>query len=401
MQQLKPLLLSFISLALLACNTQQKQNLDTNTNNIQKDQNTTNIGNRLTLSISGQVIDSITSDGVASVKLQLGDLTESTNSSGYFSFKNIKLDKGSYTLVIKHNNYIATNKSIEVNKKDKTTAALTGIVKNKTSKAVLEGVIVRDQGITSRYTKDNKKQIVTDNMTELQWQDDSEVSRNRLNWKAAKNYCDKLSLGGYSDWRLPNITELLSITDLGRHDPAINPVFRYTSNGRYWSSSPNAWSGSTAWFVFFYYGNRAYYLKSKPLYVRCVRGKALVAPSYTRDNTKQIVTDNITELQWQDDSEVTSNKRNWQAAKNYCDKLNLGGYSDWRLPNITELLSITDLGSYIPAINPAFRHTSESWYWSSSSHVSSSNTPWVVFFYNGNSGYYHDKGKSLHVRCVR
>lgn len=44
-------------------------------------------------------------------------------------------------------------------------------------------------------------------------------------WAAAITYCYGLTLGGFSDWRLPNCFELMSILKL---DAAVNPVFAYS-----------------------------------------------------------------------------------------------------------------------------------------------------------------------------
>ncbi|MBZ0271357.1 DUF1566 domain-containing protein [bacterium] len=52
-----------------------------------------------------------------------------------------------------------------------------------------------------------KSKIWRDPTTGLTW----ETNRNVGNWLKAGSYCDNLELGGYSDWRLPNIDELRSL----------------------------------------------------------------------------------------------------------------------------------------------------------------------------------------------
>jgi len=64
--------------------------------------------------------------------------------------------------------------------------------------------------------------------------------------------------------------------------------------------------------------------------------------AFSRDDTAQIVTDNKTKLQWQDDKNTASDDivLKWGKAVSYCETLTLGGYSDWRLPNIDELSNL-------------------------------------------------------------
>ena len=111
-------------------------------------------------------------------------------------------------------------------------------------------------------------QTFVDTTTRLEWQDDASVKKD---WQGAIAYCKNLSLKGKSDWRLPSIEELLSITDDTKYDPAIKSGFKNVVSGYYWSSSSDASLAGTAWLVDFYDGNDGTYYKSGELYVRCVR----------------------------------------------------------------------------------------------------------------------------------
>jgi len=57
--------------------------------------------------------------------------------------------------------------------------------------------------------KDNGDGTVTDKNMGLMWQKDDD-GRQR-NWDDSRNYCNSLSLGGHSDWRLPTLHELTSL----------------------------------------------------------------------------------------------------------------------------------------------------------------------------------------------
>jgi hypothetical protein len=111
-------------------------------------------------------------------------------------------------------------------------------------------------------------------------------------------------------------------------------------------------------------------------------------------------TDSTTGLIWQDDSAAKDTKMNWENAQHYCSELNLGGYSDWRLPAIKELQSIVDISRYEPAIKKGFSHVASDGYWSSSTYVSDTEYAWIVNFKDGDT-YYSTKTNERYVRCVR
>jgi hypothetical protein len=110
---------------------------------------------------------------------------------------------------------------------------------------------------------------------------------------------------------------------------------------------------------------------------------------------KVIVKDTATGLEWT--KEYATNKT-WQQALDYCETLNYGDYSDWRLPNIEELKTLIDDTIYGPA--STFPGMSSNSFWSSSSSVSSTNYAWYVYFYYGYVYYYY-KTSYNYARCVR
>jgi len=114
--------------------------------------------------------------------------------------------------------------------------------------------------------------IVTDNTRGLMWQDDAAAASTQLTCQNAIDHCEALDLGGYTDWRLPNIKELKSIVDRSKSTaPIIYSAFQNTPSNGYWSATTLASNTSYAWYVTFYYGLDYWDGKSGSVYVRCVR----------------------------------------------------------------------------------------------------------------------------------
>jgi hypothetical protein len=236
--------------------------------------------------------------------------------------------------------------------------------------------------------------------------------------------------GGYSDWRLPTIKELTYIVNfnISWPGPMIDNGYFPNTADWYWSSTPGtyAYGGGTAvWLVDFGGGvGGSYGNKFDDHYVRAVRGGqpgalgySVIQPfdtmgsglsddvstatgSYT-DNGDGTVTDTSTSLTWQ---KASSSGKTWEQALAYCEGLNLGDHTDWRLPSIKELRSLVDYSRYGPAINTTyFPDTVSDFYWSSTTGTGDTHSAWLVYFdfgYITHSDY--DKSyRAGHVRAVR
>ena len=82
---------------------------------------------------------------------------------------------------------------------------------------------------------------------------------------------------GYTDWRVPNIKELVSIHEACRRNPAVNEVvFPNTPSATHWSSSTPHTQPSVAWYMDGGGGVVSFTLKSDniPRFVKLVRGGA-------------------------------------------------------------------------------------------------------------------------------
>ena len=116
--------------------------------------------------------------------------------------------------------------------------------------------------------------IVTDNKTSLEWQDNNDTNSTQYTWQEAIDYCEALNLDGYSDWRLPNINELKTIIDRNKVRPSIVNGFEYVGIDNvysYWSSSSVKNEEGYAWIVSFRFGSIHSDGKYDDHYVRCIR----------------------------------------------------------------------------------------------------------------------------------
>lgn len=106
---------------------------------------------------------------------------------------------------------------------------------------------------------------VIDNMLGVIW---GATLEGRKTWTEAKQACEKLGKG----WRLPTVSELFSLVDRKKYNPAIDTnIFPDTKSSWYWTSELVAGSDGYAWFVNFYDGCVDSFYKYNYNYVRPVR----------------------------------------------------------------------------------------------------------------------------------
>ena len=127
----------------------------------------------------------------------------------------------------------------------------------------------------TRFT-DNDDGTITDNATGLMWVANPTTAGvgSQYNWSTALSNCEGLEYAGYSDWRLPNILEIVSIVDYGDATaPVIDETYFTCQSDYYWSSTTNADFTDYAWYVNFYKGFVNFVIKVNfSYYVRPVRG---------------------------------------------------------------------------------------------------------------------------------
>ena len=252
---------------------------------------------------------------------------------------------------------------------------------------------------------DNGDGTVTDRVTGLVWE---KTDGGAMTWEQARARAETLRLAGRSDWRLPSSMELLALMDHDRHGPAMDTAaFPYTGARYWWTRTPAAGDPSRAWLVNTGGGIGAHAKTEavgaggdRPVHVRCVSGACATGDGpKLRDNGDGTVSDLRTGLVWQ---KVGADKpMTWEQALAACSSLNLAGKTDWRLPNIKELRSLSDDTRSRPSVDRAFfPSVQSSAYWSSTTQSNRPERAWHTDFASGLVTY-TDKTASLLVLAVR
>lgn len=251
--------------------------------------------------------------------------------------------------------------------------------------------------------------VILDDFTRLHWQ--NQGSSTPISWSqeaspgSAQRYCDRLSQGGYTDWRVPSVLELQSLVDytvfLG---PMINSIaFPFTPADFFWASSDNAASPNYAWGVDFRGGSTQMREGNSSGYLRCVRGSyPSTADRYVNEKgspltpSSEQVKDRGTGLIWQRGILSLANQ---SAASGYCETLKLGRAS-WKLPTIKELGTLVNNKLFDPSLNKTvFPGPSLLSLWSSS-RDSKGVGLWYQRFFIGETGV-TPLEFPLFARCVR
>jgi hypothetical protein len=243
-------------------------------------------------------------------------------------------------------------------------------------------------------------ETVLDTLTGLEWQRTWSESPGPGYWQPAADYCEDLVWAGRGDWRLPTLQELAGLVHQGRSAPAIDPAaFPGTPPTTFWTSSrASSWEYYT---VDFQHGVTL--ITGRAEAVRCVRGGPYHTTSADRYEVQDgVARDRATGLDW---TLETASPLAWAEALSYCEELEVGGLSDWRLPDIAELRSVAE--SAPGPDSPSFPGAPPSPYhvilWSSTSLASNPGFVWYQVLSAGDyvpadTGF---KGSLLEALCVR
>ncbi|TVR02246.1 MAG: DUF1566 domain-containing protein [Desulfovibrionales bacterium] len=261
------------------------------------------------------------------------------------------------------------------------------------------------------------------------------------------NYLKKLnemSLCGYQDWRLPDKKQLLSILDFGvprnnswetTHPYIIIDTHRF--NQLIYTNSLYSRQHGSSWAIHYStdssmtdIGSSIFrssdlvqgqviasrsdiYTGSTSKAEHCLQGSSPSNPDdYYRDNDDGTITDIRTGLMWKKCSEGQvwngisctgiAYAFTWNSALRHASVHSYANYSDWRMPNVKELVSLVEFCRVTPSINTKFfPNTPATFFWTSSPPHEHWNTPFAVTFDFGRFTTYRFSLSALNIRLVR
>lgn len=249
------------------------------------------------------------------------------------------------------------------------------------------------------YYINNGNGTITDTVTGLMWQ---QTDGGEMTIENAEAYCDTLSLGGHSDWRLPTIYEAVSILNFQNVNPPLDTkVFTKTGADYWWTSQKQANDVTRAWET-----NAGGGIGSHPkdetvsaggtkkFHCRAVRSihEPVECLTHFEDQGNGTIQDYLTNLVWL--KKISPDSLTWEQAITYAESFSTNGTSDWRLPNIKELQSIEDVRIINPSIDTKiFTNMGNKVFWSSTSLPNIPEKAWYLNTANGITTYDFKTGK--------
>ncbi|XDD44760.1 DUF1566 domain-containing protein (plasmid) [Leptospira sp. WS60.C2] len=389
--------------------------------------------------------------GLISIGLRLRNVdgTEITLSPGQTSFQLTNTQKGNYLVSIQRQPLIQS--CTLTNQSGNSESAVTNLIVNCSGIGVA-GIGLWDTGLSDCYTNSNSISVqcpnplfprqdgdinpisarsftvlgdgnIKDNISGLIWRPCIE------GWSGANcftgvastsNFATAQSKCGPLPWRVPSAKELMSIIDFTNPSYGVVSVFPNHPGGFFLWSNEDFGSQSLVLNINTGAIDLLSKLNTAVGYVQCVNDSEVVSvPVNFTDLGNGIIRDEVNGLEWEkciaglsgaNCSVGTPTYVTWQAGLAYCANLNLGGYSDWRMPNINELSSIVDFSrfSLSTTIDPIFTGSPRDKYHSSTT-IGNGNQysgQWINSvgnfpYYPGNYQTSNQKGTSYLTRCVR
>jgi len=285
---------------------------------------------------------------------------------------------------------------------------------------------------------------VKDNQTGLVWARDASISEFPLSWKEAFDFIGELNRSlflSFDDWKLPNRRELFSLVShqfinpcLPSGHPFLNILYTY-----YWTSTTCDRLPGQAWYIHFG-GARVFKGLKDVSYmvwpVRAPGGSKIFETGQTRcygpngdfapcvgsgqdgemksgerlrqprfSDKGHTVMDMATGLSWTKNADCASSVLDWESAFQIVRQMNREekfGFKDWRMPGITELESIVDMGRHSPALPDGHPFSDvRDFYWSSTTSEYDTDYAWALYLRDGGLGVGYKTSPDFHLWAVR
>ncbi len=240
-----------------------------------------------------------------------------------------------------------------------------------------------------------------------------------FSWQEAFDFVTDMNANarfGLNHWRLPDRDELFSLISHARINPAIVEPDQFCNifNGYYWTATPCDQYPRQAWTI---------HLGGGRVVKGMIHGSYMVWPVHDSPDKLQVsakisdpagtrfqasqdtVSDNATGLTWLRHADIMGKAVRWTDALSHILQMNTEkwlGFQDWRLPNIRELESLTDMSLHSPAIAgwDWFRSI-RPFYWSGTTSVYEPSYAWTLYSEDGNIGVGFKPGTAFHLWPVR
>jgi len=273
------------------------------------------------------------------------------------------------------------------------------------------------------------KGMVWDSLTGLIWTQNANPNEFPVTWQEALDLTMEMNLNNTldcNDWRLPNRRELHSLMHYQTKKPSLPPDHPFNNYflGWYWTSSSAAINPAYAWNIhlegarMFYSSKDDYRLfwpvRGKGKDVVTVTGQTVCFgqnggetpclgsgqdgalqlgrkwPEPRFEDREETVYDRLTNLCWLKEATLTTKPVDWHTALSLVTKMRsqkMYGRSNWRLPNILELESLTDCSQFDPALPTGHLFTEiQNAYWSSTTSFYETDWAWVYYVIKGALG---------------
>ena len=265
-----------------------------------------------------------------------------------------------------------------------------------------------DSGSPVEAYVDNGDGTIKQSQTGMVWQKTDDGAKR--NWTDAQNYCQNLNLGGKSDWRLPTILELRTLSDFSDANPAIPSALDTHNGSDYWSATEVSDPTYMAWAVHSTDGRDLWKDKTTSHWVRCVSKDPtpnVRLEFFNLAGNKPAIRiaepEIVKQLKLVFMGEDDGIQRTWNAAADYCKNLDYGGVSSWRLPSLNEIKALVNPSHYNPTAVPAANMRSNDFrtssYWSSTPLFEDSNKAWTIYVKAGTDDP-RDVTENHYIRCV-